>query len=271
MTENVTKWPFKDACLKYNLNVSALIGHTGFVGGHLQTKIPFQETYNRSNISNIQGLKTDLLICAGLPAEKWKANSDPNSDWLNMANLSQLISTVKADKAILVSTIDVYQPAIDINEDSQPNFIGTEAYGRNRAWFEMFFKATFPNSLIVRLPGLFAPNLKKNLIFDLINKREDQYNNVDGESKFQFFDITQISKIIETALENQLSTLNIATEPVFAQEIADIFKVQLSTGKKKLDYQMKSNHDSLFGGENGYLFSKEETIQGISDLQAMGI
>ncbi len=251
--------------------MSTLIGQTGFVGGHLQTNFTFREKYNRANISDIRGLKTDLMICAGLPAEKWKANSDPDGDWLNMANLSQSISAIQADKAILISTIDVYQPPIDVTETSQPNLIGTEAYGRNRAWFELFFRATFPSSLIVRLPGLFAPNLKKNLIFDLINKREDQYSKVDGESKFQFFDITKISKVINIALENQLSTLNIATEPVFAQEIADIFKVQLTTGKTKLHYQMKSNHGSLFHGENGYLFSKEETIQGISDLQAMAI
>ena len=251
--------------------MSALIGHTGFVGGHLQTEISFQEKYNRSNISKIQGLKTDLIICAGLPAEKWKANSDPDSDWLNMANLSHLISTIEADRAILISTIDVYQPPREVTESSQPNLIGTEAYGRNRAWFEMFFRAKFPNSLIVRLPGLFAPNLKKNLIFDLINKREDQYSNVDGESKFQFFDITQISKIIDIALEHQLLTLNIASEPLTAQEIADIFKVQLSTGKNKLNYQMKSNHESLFGGENGYLFSKEQIIRGISELQAIDV
>jgi nucleoside-diphosphate-sugar epimerase len=251
--------------------VSALIGHTGFVGGHLQSNFSFREKYNRANILEIQGLKTDLIICAGLPAEKWKANSDPDSDWLNMANLSQLISTIEADKAILISTIDVYQPPREVTETSQPNLIGTEAYGRNRAWFELFFRAKFPDSLIVRLPGLFAPNLKKNLIFDLMNKREDQYSNVDGESEFQFFDITQISKVINIALQHQLSTLNIATEPLFAQEIADIFKVQLSTGKKKLNYQMKSNHESLFHGENGYLFSKEETIQGILALQARDI
>jgi nucleoside-diphosphate-sugar epimerase len=248
-----------------------LIGHTGFVGGHLQSNFSFREKYNRANILGIQGLKTDLIICAGLPAEKWKTNSDPDSDWLNMATLSQLISTIEADKAILISTIDVYQPPIEVTETSQPNLIGTEAYGRNRAWFELFFRAKFPDSLIVRLPGLFAPNLKKNLIFDLMNKREDQYSNVDGESEFQFFDITQISKVINIALQHQLSTLNIATEPLFAQEIADIFKVQLSTGKKKLNYQMKSNHESLFHGENGYLFSKEETIQGILALQARDI
>jgi hypothetical protein len=246
--------------------VSALIGYTGFVGGNLQTTFTFQEMYNRKNIADIRGLKTDLLICAGLPAEKWKANNDPESDWKNMANLSQLISTVEADKAILISTIDVYQPALDVYETSPPNLIGLEAYGRNRAWFEMFFKTKFPHSLIVRLPGLFAPNLKKNLIFDLMNKREDQYANTDQGSVFQFFNIARISEFINIALANELSTLNIATEPLFAQEIADIFNIELSTGKKKVEYRMKSNHDSLFGSKNGYLISKEETIRDISKL-----
>lgn len=246
--------------------MSALIGYTGFVGGHLQTDISFQEMYNRANIADIQGLKTDLLICAGLPAEKWKANGDPDADWKNMANLSQLISTVDADKAILISTIDVYQPALDKNETSYPNLIGVEAYGRNRAWFEMFFKAKFPNSLIVRLPGLYAPNLKKNLIFDLLNKREDQYANVDGESAFQFFNVTRISEFIKIALENKLSILNIATEPLSAQEIADIFSVQLKTGKRRVEYRMKSIHNPIFNGKNGYLISKEETIRDISKL-----
>lgn len=248
--------------------MSALIGSTGFVGGHLQKDFEFTHKYNRANISDIQGLKTDILVCAGLPAEKWKANIEPESDWMNMAKLSQTISTIQAEKAILISTIDVFQPAIDVNETSTTNLIGSDAYGRNRAWFEVFFRAKFPNSLIIRLPGLFAQNLKKNLIFDLLNQRADQYSKVDGESTFQFYDVTRISEVIKIGLKYNLPLINISTEPLTAQEIADIFKVQLSTGLKKQDYRMKSNHDYLFGGENGYLFSKEEIIRNISDLQA---
>ena len=140
--------------------MSALIGSTGFVGGHLQKDFHFTHMYNRSNISEIQGLDTDLLICAGLPAEKWKANNDPESDWSNMVSLAQKISSVKADKAILISTIDVYQPALEVTEEDRPNYDGEGAYGRNRAWFESFFDSQFSNNIILRLPGLFANNLK---------------------------------------------------------------------------------------------------------------
>lgn len=247
--------------------MSVLIGSTGFVGGHLQRDFDFTHMYNRSNISDIQGLETDLLICAGLPAEKWKANSDPQSDWLNMANLAQKISSVKANKAILISTIDVYQPALEVTEEDRPNYDGEGAYGRNRAWFESFFVSQFSNALILRLPGLFGSNLKKNFIFDLVNERSDQVLNVHSESKFQFYDIQGIWHLIEKCNEEEISLLNVATEPIAAQEIASIFDVSLSCSGKKVEYLMKSKYFDIFRGKDGFLQDKAEVLKGISNLR----
>jgi nucleoside-diphosphate-sugar epimerase len=246
--------------------MSALIGSTGFVGGHLQRDFEFTHKYNRSNISEIRGLNTDLLICAGLPAEKWKANNDPESDWSNMANLAQNISSVNAKSAILISTIDVYQPTLNVTEDSPLDLNGKEAYGRNRAWFELFFKATFPNHLIIRLPGLYAPNLKKNIIFDLLNSRKDQFEKVHRDSTYQFFDITLIGAIIRLCQKNGLSELNIATEPVTAQEIATLFNVTLSTSGTQVNYQMRTKNSNIFGGKDGFIKPKEEVLNGIIKL-----
>jgi hypothetical protein len=246
--------------------MSAIIGSTGFVGGHLQKGFEFTHRYNRANISEIQGLNTGLLICAGLPAEKWKANNDPDLDWSNMANLAQLVSTVSAELAILISTIDVYQPAVDVTEESQTDLIGKEAYGRNRAWFELFFKATFSNHLIIRLPGLFAENLKKNFVFDLMNAKYDQIEKVSPKSSFQFFDITKINDIIKVCKENKLSELNVATEPVFAEDVAALFNVALRSNPNAINYRMKTKNDIVFGGQNGFIESKEEVLKGISKL-----
>lgn len=250
--------------------MSALIGSTGFVGGHLQRDFKFTYMYNRKNISEIQDLSTDLLICAGLPAEKWQANSDPESDWSNMANLSQNISSVKANYAILISTIDVYQPAIDVTEDSQVGLNGSEAYGRNRAWFEMFFKSTFSNHLIIRLPGLYALDLKKNFIFDLLNSRYDQIKKVNPNSTFQFFDITSLGEIIRVCQENSLSELNLATEPVTAQEVARLFDVKLSEDRKPINYRMKTKNYDIFGGQGGFIKTKEDVLRGITKLAQGG-
>ena len=246
--------------------MSALIGSTGFVGGHLQKDFEFSHKYNRSNISEIKGLNTDLLICAGLPAEKWKANSDPASDWSNMANLAQNISSVKAKSAILISTIDVYQPALNVTEDSPLSLNGKEAYGRNRAWFELFFKATFPNHLVIRLPALYAPNLKKNIIFDLLNSRRDQIKKVHRDSTYQFFDITLIGEIIQLCIQHRLSELNLATEPVTVQEVATLFNVSLDANGTQINYQMKTKNYDIFRGQNGFIKSKQEVLNGIMKL-----
>jgi len=246
--------------------MSALIGSTGFVGGHLQKGFEFTHKYNRENISEIQGLDTDLLVCAGLPAEKWKANSDPESDWSNMANLAQLLSTVEAEHAVLISTIDVYQPAINVTEIDSPNLNGIEGYGRNRAWFERFFASHFPTALIIRLPGLFGDDLRKNLIYDLINNRREEYSRVNRESQFQFFDISLISEIINKSLANNISLLNVATEPIFAYEIAEIFQEKLNADTKKVIYDMKSLHAGIFDGNDGYIQSKNDVRIGITKL-----
>jgi dTDP-4-dehydrorhamnose reductase len=252
---------------QYISPMSALIGSTGFVGGHLQQDFKFTHTYNRANIFQIQGLTTDLLICAGLPAEKWKANNNPESDWANMASLAQKISSVSAETAILISTIDVYQPAIDVTEEDQPNYVGEDAYGRNRAWFEAFFISHFSNSIVIRLPGLFGSNLKKNFIFDLVNNQSDQFSRVNPESKFQFYDIRGIWSLIEKCIESKVSLLNVATEPVFAQEIASIFNVSLKSSAKKIEYRMKSKYCSLFNGSGGFLQHKTEVLKGISKMR----
>jgi dTDP-4-dehydrorhamnose reductase len=249
--------------------MSALIGSTGFVGGHLQKSFEFSHTYNRTNISEVEGLETDLLICAGLPAEKWKANMDPESDWWNMANLAQKLSSVSAVKAILISTIDVYQPPVDVTEDDKPNYMGDSAYGRNRAWFETFFVSQFSKSIVIRLPGLFADDLKKNFIFDLIHNRSDQVSNIHQDSKFQFYNLEGIWDLIHKCEENQISLLNVATEPVFAQEIADLFNVVLTKSENKIEYRMTSKHFKLFNGKNGFLQDKENVLAAISRLRRL--
>ena len=251
---------------QYIKTMSALIGSTGFVGGHLQNSFDFTQKYHSSNISEIQGLKTDLLICAGLPAEKWKANNDPESDWSNMANLAQMISSVDAEQAILISTIDVYQPAYNVTELDQPNLIGKEGYGRTRAWFESFFAAHFSNSTIVRLPGLFGPALRKNLIYDLMYNREEQYMKVNGNSQFQFFDVSMVGSLIKKLSEVRINLCNVSPEPIFAQEIAEIFGVKLNSTSKLTDYRMKSIHSDLFGGSNGFTHSKINALEKIFNL-----
>ena len=44
-----------------------------------------------------------------------------------------------------------------------------QAYGYNRYRLELWAREKYPDALIIRLPGLFGKNIKKNFIYDFIN------------------------------------------------------------------------------------------------------
>lgn len=247
--------------------MAILVGSTGFVGGHLARAWQFDQAVHRPDLDAIAGSRTELLMCAGLPAEKWRANRDPDQDWYNMTALAQVLATIVAERAVLISTVDVYQPALDVDEDDAPAFDGQEAYGAHRAWFEAFFQAHFPEVLVLRLPGLFAPDLRKNLIHDLLHGKADQWSGVNPETTFQFFDVTAIGTVIERAWESDIRLLNVSSEPVTAQEIADLFDVQLRGDSPPKGYDMRSKHSEAFSGRNGYLFNRDDVLQGIGRLR----
>jgi hypothetical protein len=247
--------------------VDVLVGSTGLVGGHLLNGHKFDRTFHRSNVEELRGLSTNLLVCAGLPAEKWKANAHPNEDLENVNNLAKVLSQVEAQCAILISTVDVFRNPVGVDELSDLDLNNPSGYGRNRALFENFFSEKFQNTLIVRLPGLIADDLKKNLIFDLLNKRDEQLSFISSESKFQFFDLKFIWEVIQFGLKENLRTLNVATEPVSAREVAQIFNVELEPLPNKIFYDMRSAHSNEFGGSNGYLYNRASVLNSISILE----
>src|SRR5471032_1906206 len=97
---------------------TALIGHTGFVGSNLLRQARFDATYNSSNIEAIAGEEFDLLVCAGVRAEKWIANANPAADRGGIDRLIQALTTVKARRAILISSVDVFITPIEVDESS---------------------------------------------------------------------------------------------------------------------------------------------------------
>src|SRR6185312_10192324 len=147
---------------------AALIGYTGFVGGNLLRDYPFAGRYRSTNIERIAGNHYDLIVCAGAPAAKWKANQDPQADRACLGRLMAALELVKTQRFVLISTVDVYGQVNGVDENCPPS--GATAYGRHRLELEQFVRQRF-QSLIVRLPALFGPGLKKNAIYDLL------YNN----------------------------------------------------------------------------------------------
>lgn len=247
---------------------SGLIGYTGFVGGNLAKQYKFSELYNSKNINEIDNQSFDLVVCAGARAEKWRINLEPEKDLDEISSLIEHLKTIKTEKFVLISTVDVYKNPSNVNEDSELEFDGLHGYGLNRLHLEKFVQENF-NATIIRLPGLFATGLKKNIIYDFLNN--NNLEKIHFAGSYQYYNLDYLWKDINLALDNDLKTVNIATEPVLTSEIAT-----RCFGYEKFDnapdgviagsYDMHSKYASIFGGKGNYLYTKQHELDDIKKL-----
>ena len=149
--------------------MNALVGYTGFVGSNLCVPGRFQAVYNSGNIEDAFGTEPDLLVYAGVRAEKYLANHDPEKDLKNILEAETNIRRIRPRKLVLISTIDVFGNPAGADETTAVKTEGLHPYGYHRYLLEQRVRADNPDALVVRLPALFGKNLKKNFIYDFIH------------------------------------------------------------------------------------------------------
>jgi hypothetical protein len=147
----------------------SLVGYTGFVGSNLASQARFDGLYNSSNISRAFGTKPDFLVYAGVRAEKYLANNDPAKDRALIDEAINNIQKIGPRTLVLISTIDVYENPVGVDEDTEIETQNLHPYGLNRYLLEKWVEEAMDSFLIVRLPGLYGKNIKKNFIFDMMN------------------------------------------------------------------------------------------------------
>ena len=149
--------------------MKALVGYTGFVGSNIYAAGDFDAVYNSKNITEAYGTNPDLLVYAGLRAEKYLANNAPEKDMELIVQAEENITKINPGKLVLISTIDVFRNPKGADENTEIDTEGLHAYGYNRYQLELWVREKYPDALIIRLPGLFGQNIKKNFIYDYIN------------------------------------------------------------------------------------------------------
>lgn len=245
---------------------TALIGHSGFVGGNLLAQRSYDSIYRSSDIDTIRGKSFDHVVCAGVQAMKWWANLHPEEDRAGIERLLGPLAEVNARRFTLISTIDVYPTPREVDEQSPIERQGHHAYGLHRLEVEDRIRERFPDVLILRLPGLFGPGLKKNVIFDMLH--DNGLEKVHPGGVFQYYDLRRLADDIDRAWEMELPLLNLSTEPLGTGEIRDRFfpgKELGATGPAPAGYDMRSSHAADWGGKNGYLYSKTQVIDDLGD------
>ena len=58
----------------------ALVGWSGFVGGSLDARIAPVARFRSTDVDQLPAADVDEVVCAGAPAEKWRANAEPEAD-----------------------------------------------------------------------------------------------------------------------------------------------------------------------------------------------
>jgi nucleoside-diphosphate-sugar epimerase len=247
---------------------SALIGHSGFVGGTLLRQSPFDELYRSTNIGEIRGREYDLLVCAGAPAAKWKANQDPEGDLRNLRSLMDALGSVSAKTAVLISTVDVYARPVDVYEETAIQEDALHAYGRHRYALEKFFTGHFPRRFVLRLPGLFGWGLRKNFLFDLL-RNPDSLHMTHRDSVFQFYDMSRLWMDVQNVVRSGVPLINMATPPVAARRVAkQCFGVDFDnvTAAPPVQYDMRTRHARIFGSEGDYIVSEAAVLDSIAEF-----
>ena len=294
-----------------------LVGKTGFVGSNLWASGAFDCGYHSKDIEQAYGLQPDLLVYAGVRAEKYLANCDAALDWQQVSTALDNIRAIAPQKLVLISTVDVYPDPQNVDEDAVIDIDVLQPYGRNRRRLEEDVQQLYPQALIVRLPALYGKNLKKNFIYDMMTlipymlheskfqdlaersalirqsytrqsngfyvctvneqKRADlkelfqqlgftALNFTDSRSVYQFYPLKFLWQHVEMALKENITILNLATEPVQAGELyhflyGDTFTNEVSSCPAQYDYRTK--YTALYHGKDGYIFDKKTIMEDI--------
>jgi nucleoside-diphosphate-sugar epimerase len=245
---------------------TAIIGYTGFVGSNVVRQFQFSDLYNSTNITNIGEKQYKFVVSAAPSAVKWKANKFPAEDRAHVLTYLEQLKNVNAEECICISTCDVYVEPTGVNEFDDPHLKleNLHPYGKHRLMIEDFVKSFFPKSHIIRLPALFGPGLKKNVIFDFLNN--NQIENIDHRNQFQFYDLSNVWSDIERARDEDVPILNITSEPITVSELArNCFGMLFEniTTHSPVTYDIRSMYSEKWGGSNGYLYSKESVLKHI--------
>jgi len=246
---------------------SALIGHTGFLGSNLTRQHSFDACYHSKNISEIRSREFDLLVCSGVTAMKWWANQNPIEDRQRIDSLLDNLSTVRAHRVIVLSTVDVYPICVGVDETFDCHSHPNHAYGVDRLYLEEALRTRFHDVAAVRISGVFGPGLKKNVIYDLLHN--NCLEMINPASRFQYYNVSKLWSDLQRLEDTGIQLVNFVSEPIRTGDIIERYFPAKAIGAKampRVNYDVRTLYSNTFGGPRHYLSGAELVMQELGDF-----
>jgi hypothetical protein len=177
----------------------------GFVGKLIANQLRVNDIYNRANLDSLLNSNHNTVILAAPTGNRIVVNRDPYRDLDDCAGIVNTLKNAQFDRIVYISTVDVFLAS---------------SYGRNRLWLEQQIQQ-FPNHIILRLPALCDPSIKKNVLFDLANRQ--WLEKVSLDSTIQWYPTNRLSQDITYAIEHNITEINLVSAPVCNRDIVSKF------------------------------------------------
>lgn len=178
-----------------------LVGHRGFVGSaiaaHLRDEsVPFIGI-DRSNVGACRGLTTKYVIDAGGSSDRRLSDAEPLASFrLTVDRTLGLLTNLRFERFVSLSTVAVYADPLSPTrnrEDAAIDPARLSAHGLFKYLAECLVRKYAPSWTIVRLGPMVGPGLRKNSIYDLL-ERGTVY--VSPESTLPYIDTRDVARIV---------------------------------------------------------------------------
>lgn len=176
-----------------------VFGGQGFIGSafcrYLKSKNIKYISLNRKNYKNFFNTKCDIFINCNGNSVKWLSEKNYKDDFhKNVISTYNTLKNYNFKKYILISSGEVYNKNLKIKKEISKIYLNNLSnYGLNKIISEQIVTRICNNYLIFRMGGFVGSGLKKNIIYDLVNKKKIWSS---PQSIFQFIDVDMVPPII---------------------------------------------------------------------------
>ena len=177
-----------------------VIGAQGFVGSAFCRFLASRSGIDllpitRDNYEQERGLAREVVIDASGNSKKYLADEDPLRDFdLSVTHRLKTLLDYPARCHVHISSVDVYPDLTrtETTRESQPVDRTLQSlYGFHKMLAEDVVRRHAANWLIIRLAGMVGPGLRKNPVYDVLNRKPLR---IHPDSKYQFMHTDQVAK-----------------------------------------------------------------------------